>query len=178
MKEENIKKIKFYAIRKKWDESSNKWYFSIVDIVDIVTESSDPRNYWKVFKNRLNKTQNKLVTQCNQFKLEASDGKFYLTDVADIYTMTEILKILSPSYLLPFKAWALGLNKPKLEKTTHLSIKKMPQEISFKNKNKNYPQVTYTLANLINKKTENTTEQNQNIALEKKFQKVKKMKTI
>src|SRR3989338_7101248 len=79
--------IKDDAIRHHFDEKSGKWYFSVVDVIAIITKSSDPRNYWKVLKNRLKKAQNKLVTECNQLKMLASDGKYYLTDVADEKTI-------------------------------------------------------------------------------------------
>ncbi len=180
MNEENIKKIKFDTVRKKWDEDAGKWSFSIVDIVGIVTKTSNPRNYWKVFKNRLNTKQKQLVTECNQLKLEASDGKFYLTDVADVYLITEILKSLSPANALTFKAWAMSLSKPKDEKSITPPVKKFLTDISPAKKEKSYPQVTYTLANLIRKKNENETgsiEQKEEPP-KKLFKKITKMRTI
>lgn len=147
-------KIKYEKIRKQWDEKNKKWYFPIVDIIAVTHSSSNPRNYWKVFKNRLNKAQNKLVTQCNQLKIRARDGKFYLTDVADVDTVIEILKLLSPKNLLPFKAWAMSLDRPKNTQVPSLpSRSKMTAEISFRKKDLSYPQVKYTLANLMNRKS-------------------------
>ena len=70
-------------IRSVWDDEAEKWYFSVVDVVAVLTESENPRNYWKVLKNRLKKEGNESVTNCNQLKLKAADGKFYKTDVAD-----------------------------------------------------------------------------------------------
>ncbi len=174
------KKIKFDNIRKKWDEDNQKWYFSIVDMVGLVTKSNDARNYWKVFKNRLKTKQNKLVTSCNQLKLEASDGKFYLTDVADISTITELLKIISPENIFGFRAWALGLNEVKFEKSLPQPTKKIMNDISFEPKKKSYPQVTYTLANLIKKNPEssNTELSEKEESREKKFKKITKMRTI
>ena len=78
--------IRFYKdkeVRAIWDEKDSKWWFSAVDIVWIISESKNPKNYWKVLKNRLSKEWNELVTNCNQLKLTASDGKKYLTDVLD-----------------------------------------------------------------------------------------------
>lgn len=172
MEKKNISKIQFEAIRKKLGEKNQKWYFSIVDIVEIAIKSSDARNYWKVLKNRLKTKQNQLVTSCNQLKLEASDGKFYLTDVADMYTIIEILKIISPDKILPFKAYALGLSIPREEKITSTGKTKIGNEISFKNKKDSYPQVTYNLAKLLNK---NSPDQNRD---KKVFKKVSKMGTI
>jgi len=154
---ENTNKIKFDTVRKKWDKIEGKWYFSVIDIVGIVTESSNPRNYWKVLKNRLKNTQNQLVTKCNQLKLEASDGKFYLTDVGNIDTITGIIKFLSPQNALTFKAWALNLSRPKEITITVFPKRKIGNEISSKDKEESYPQVTYKLSNLINKNSDDTT---------------------
>ena len=103
--EENIKTIENGKIRREWNEKDGQWYFSIVDVIAIATESSDPRNYWKVLKNRLKKEQNELVTHCNQLKMKASDGKFYLTDVADRETVLELVKLVSEEHILPFRQW-------------------------------------------------------------------------
>ena len=70
-------------VRTIWDDVQEKWYFSVVDVIAILTDSPTPRNYWKVLKNRLKKEGNESVTNCNQLKLLAADGKRYLTDVAD-----------------------------------------------------------------------------------------------
>lgn len=115
---ESLKRIEDNAIRRQLDQKSNKWYFSIVDSVGITVKSTDPRNYWKVLKNRLKKAQNKLVTECNQLKMMASDGKFYLTDVADEETIIKIIKLISPespslfrqyfNNLTPYQGFPLG----------------------------------------------------------------------
>ncbi len=82
-KETAIKLFNEQRIRTQWDEDQEKWYFSIVDVVGVLTESENPNNYWKVLKNRLKKEGSELVTNCNQLKLQSSDGKFHKTDVAD-----------------------------------------------------------------------------------------------
>lgn len=81
-------------IRCATDENLGEFYYSVVDVIDTLGVSKDPRNYWKVLKNRLNKRQNKLVTECNQCKLKSSDGKYYLTDVASSSTLLEIIDII------------------------------------------------------------------------------------
>ncbi len=79
-------KIKLFEnknIRTHWDESQEKWLFSVVDVVAVLSESTNPNNYWKVLKSRLKKEGAQLVTDCNQLKMLSSDGKYYKTDVAD-----------------------------------------------------------------------------------------------
>ena len=74
-KQEIIKIFGDRKIRSVWDDEAEIWYFSIVDVVAVLTESADPANYWKVLKNRLKKERNETVTNCNQLKLRAADGK-------------------------------------------------------------------------------------------------------
>jgi hypothetical protein len=81
---DTIKIFEDRKIRSVWDTKVEKWYISIVDVVGVLTESSNPNNYWKVLKNRLKKEGNESVTNCNQLKLQSSDGKYYKTDVADV----------------------------------------------------------------------------------------------
>ena len=151
MKENNITKIKFDTIRKKWIGIEEKWYFSVVDVIGLITTSSNPRNYWKVLKNRLKIKENKLVTECNQLKLEAPDGKFYLTDVGNVNTIGKIVDLISPQNTLPFKAWAMNLTRPKEIEIKIINKKSIGNEIYFKNKEGSYPQVKYNLLNLMNK---------------------------
>ena len=88
--------IKESNIRHQRDTRNGLLYFSIIDVIDYLGLSSDPRNYWKVLKNRLNKRQNKLVTECNQLKLKSLDGKYYLTDVAEADTILKIIESIFP----------------------------------------------------------------------------------
>ena len=76
----NIKFFESKQVRSAWNEEEQKWYFSITDVVGILTDSPNPKNYWKVLKHRLTKEGNQSVTNCNQLKMESSDGKFYKTD--------------------------------------------------------------------------------------------------
>jgi hypothetical protein len=78
-----VKLFEQQKVRTHWDEKEEKWYFSVVDVVGILTGSPNPRNYWKVLKHRLVKEGNESVTNCNQLKMESTDGKYYKTDVAD-----------------------------------------------------------------------------------------------
>jgi hypothetical protein len=79
----NIKLFESKKIRSQWDADEEYWYFSIVDVIAVLTDSPNPNNYWKVLKNRLTKEGNQSVTNRNQLKMESSDGKFYKTDVVD-----------------------------------------------------------------------------------------------
>ncbi len=71
-------------VRSVWDAEAEKWYISIVDVIEILTDSPNPRKYWSVLKTRLKKEGSRLATNCSQLKLQSSDGKKYLTDVADV----------------------------------------------------------------------------------------------
>ncbi|MFM7088457.1 MAG: Hsp20/alpha crystallin family protein, partial [Candidatus Paceibacterota bacterium] len=80
-------------------------FFSITDIMGILTETSDARNYWKSLKNRLKNSHNQLVMDCNQLKMLASDGKYYMVDVADADTILKIIALISPNNVAVFKSW-------------------------------------------------------------------------
>lgn len=95
-----IKLFEQKQVRSIWDEKEAKWYFSIVDVVGVLTDSPNPNNYWKVLKHRLNKEGSQLVTNCNQLKLPSSDGKFYKTDVADTEQIFRLIQsVPSPKRL-------------------------------------------------------------------------------
>ena len=93
--------IRFFndkEVRAAWDYDGNRWLFSVVDVIAVLTDSKNPRNYWKVMKHRLTKSGNELVTRCNQLKLVASDGKRYLTDCLpqnEMLSLAEANKIAS-----------------------------------------------------------------------------------
>ena len=99
-----IKLFEEKKVRTVWDDDQEKWYFSIVDVCGVLTDSPNPRNYWKVLKHRLVKEGHEMVTNCNQLKLRAEDGKMRLTDVADTEQLFRIIQsIPSPKasdYLL------------------------------------------------------------------------------
>lgn len=90
-------------IRRHRDETVEKRYFSVVDIVEIASESTDPRNYRKVLKNRLKKEWFEVVTNCNQLKMMASDGKYYKTDVADVETILRLIQSIPSPNAEPLK---------------------------------------------------------------------------
>jgi hypothetical protein len=92
-------------VRSLWDAEQEKWYFSIVDTVGVLTDSPNPNNYWKVLKNRLKKEGSELVTNCNQLKMPSADGKFYKTDVADTEQLFRLIQSIPSPKAEPFKVW-------------------------------------------------------------------------
>ena len=96
-KQSVLKLFEDKKVRTAWDEESEKWYISIVDVAGILIDSPNPGNYWKVLKNRLKKENNQSVTDCNQLKMQSTDGKFYKTDVADV---EQIFRLMQPIHLL------------------------------------------------------------------------------
>ena len=105
---EAIKLFEEKRVRTAWDDEQEKWYFSIVDVVGILTDQPDldhARNYWKVLKHRLKKEGFESVTNCNQLKFQASDGKRYKTDVADTEQLFRIIQSIPSPKAEPFKRW-------------------------------------------------------------------------
>ena len=101
-----IKLFEEKKVRSHWDEKEEQWYFSIVGVVDILTDSPNPRNYWFKMKLRV-KTDDglELSTICRQFKLKATDGKMRETDVANIQTLLRIIQSIPSPIAEPFKQW-------------------------------------------------------------------------
>ena len=115
--EEVIKLFDEKQVRVVWDDETEKYYFSVVDIVQVLTESADyqvARNYWKVLKNRLSKEGNQTVTNCNQLKLTATDGKQRLTDVADTEQVLRLIQSIPSKKAEPFKLWLAHIGQERL----------------------------------------------------------------
>ena len=113
-----IKVFEHKRVRSSWDAETETWYYSIVDVVGILTDQPDTRhasNYWKVLKNRLAKEGCELVTNCNQLKLPGSDGKLYKTDVADPELLLRIIQSIPSPKAEPFKQWLAEVGKERLE---------------------------------------------------------------
>ena len=92
-------------VRRVWDEKSEKWYFSIVDVCGVLTDSADARKYWNKLKERLRAEGNETVTICHQFRLPATDGKMRLTDCADAEGLLRIIQSIPSPKAEPFKRW-------------------------------------------------------------------------
>ena len=110
------------TIRTVWDKDGEKYYVSVVDVVGILTESDNPRNYWKVLKFRLKKEGGELVTICNQLKLKSSDGKYYNTDVCDIKGMFRIIESIPSKKAEPIKLWLAKLGSERIDEIFDPSI--------------------------------------------------------
>ena len=110
------------TIRTVWDKEQEKYFISVVDIVGVISESDNPRNYWKVLKHRLKQEGNELVTNCNQLKLKASDGKYYKTDVVDIEGMFRIIESIPSKNAEPIKQWLAHLGSERVDEIFDPSI--------------------------------------------------------
>lgn len=113
----NIKLFNNKKIRTHWDEEKEEWFFSVVDVVGVLTDSENPRNYWKVLKNRLNKEGSQLVTICNQLKMQSSDGKFYNTDVLDTKGILRLVQSIPSPNAEPFKLWLAEVGGDRVNET-------------------------------------------------------------
>jgi prophage antirepressor-like protein len=117
MDDKNIKLFENRRIRTVWDEEKEEWYFSVVDVVSVLTDSLNPNNYWKVLKNRLNKEGNQTVTVCNQLKMLAEDGKMRLTDVVDTKGVLRIIQSVPSPKAEPFKVWLAKVGAERIDET-------------------------------------------------------------
>lgn len=112
---DSIKIFEKRKVRTVWDEETEEWYFSIVDVVGVLTDSPNPNNYWKVLKNRLKKEGSELVTNCNQLKMQSADGKYYKTDVADTQQLFRLIQSIPSPKAEPFKLWIAQVAKERLD---------------------------------------------------------------
>jgi hypothetical protein len=119
MKKENeIKVFEDKQVRTIWDDEQEKWYISIIDVISVLTEQSSyqgARNYWKVMKHRLLKEGNETVTNCNQLKMPAPDGKMRLTDVADTEQLFRLIQSIPSPKAEPFKIWLAQVASERLD---------------------------------------------------------------
>ena len=104
-------------IRVAWDAAREEWYFSIVDVVTVLTNSTDPTAYWRKLKQRLKAEGNETVTNCHALKMRAADGKNRLTDVADTEQLLRIIQSIPSKKAEPFKAWLAMVGRERIEET-------------------------------------------------------------
>ena len=117
-------------IRSHWDAEQEKWYFSIVDVVAILTDSPNPRKYWSVLKTRLKKEGSELATHCSQLKMQSVDGKYYKTDVADTEQLLRLIQSVPSPKAEPFKLWLAKVGSLRLDQIQdpELSIQQALQD--------------------------------------------------
>ena len=117
---ESIQLFEDRRIRTAWDETNEEWYFSVVDVVGVLTDSPDyntGRKYWNKLKQRLREEGSELVAKCHQLKMTAADGKKRLTDVADTEQMLRLIQSIPSSKAEPFKLWLAQVGRERIEET-------------------------------------------------------------
>lgn len=124
-------------IRSHWDAEQEKWYFSIVDVVAVLTDSDNPQVYWRVLKKRLSDEGNETVTNCNALKMEAADGKMRMTDVADTEQLLRLIQSIPSPKAEPFKQWLANVGYQRIEES-------QDPELSIDRAMQNYLQLGYS----------------------------------
>ncbi len=115
MKEPSIQLFEQKNVRSLWDDEQEKWYFSIIDVIGILTESIDPNAYWRKLKQRLKEEGNETVTNCHGLKMEAPDGKMRLTDVADTEQLFRLIQSVPSKKAEPFKLWLAKVGRERID---------------------------------------------------------------
>ncbi len=115
--ENSIKLFNDKRVRVHWDNDVEKWYFSIVDIIGVLTESKNPPAYWRKLKERLKKEGNETVTNCHGLKMKATDGKMRFTDVADTEQLLRLIQSIPSPKAEPFKIWLAKIGYQRIEET-------------------------------------------------------------
>ena len=110
-----IKLFNNKKIRVQWNEDEEKWYFSIIDVVEVLTESSRPRKYWNDLKKKLEEEGSELSDKIGQLKLQSSDGKYYLTDVADTEQLLRLIQSIPSKKAEPFKIWLAKVGRERID---------------------------------------------------------------
>ena len=114
-KKQAIQLFEEQKVRTIWDDEQEKWYFCVVDVVEVLTDSANPQTYWRVLKNRLKKEGNETVTNCNALKMRAADGKMRLTDVADTEQLFRLIQSIPSLKAEPFKLWMAQVASQRLD---------------------------------------------------------------
>ena len=114
---DHLKQYEQRMIRTHWDEAEEKWYFAIVDVIAVLTDSVDPQNYWRVLKKRLRDEGNETITNCNGLKMLAADGKMRKTDVADVEQLLRLVQSIPSPKAEPFKLWLAQVGSERILET-------------------------------------------------------------
>lgn len=132
VKKNSIKLFGSDKIRAVWDDEQEKWYFSVVDVVAVLTESPNPQTYWRVLKKRLKDEGNETVTNCNGLKMPAADGKMRLTDVADTEQLLRIIQSVPSPKAEPFKMWLAKVGTARLDQMQNPELSIQQAMIDYK----------------------------------------------
>ena len=114
---DKIQRFEDQPIRTAWDEENEEWYFAIVDVVAVLSDSPNPQTYWRVMKKRLRDEGNETVTSCNALKLRAADGKRRMTDVANTEQLLRLIQSIPSRKAEPFKLWLAQVGRERIEET-------------------------------------------------------------
>ena len=133
VKKNSIKLFGEEKVRAVWDEEKEKWFFSVVDIVAILTESPNPQTYWRVLKKRLKDEGNETVTNCNALKMLAADGKMRLADVADTEQVLRIIQSIPSPKAEPFKMWLAKVGAERLDQMQDPELSIQQAMLDYKN---------------------------------------------
>ena len=133
----SIKLFENKKVRAQWVQNEEKWCFSIIDVISVLTDSQNPQTYWRVLKMRLKEEGNETVTNCNALKFLASDGKMRLTDVADTEQLLRLIQSIPSKKAEPFKAWLAKVGYQRIEETED-------PELAFDRAMKTYLQKGYS----------------------------------
>lgn len=136
-KKESIKIFEDRNIRSLWDDETQEWYFSIVDVVAVLTESPNPRKYWSVLKTRLKKEGSELATNCSQLKMTAADGKKYKTDCVDAEQLFRLIQSIPSPKAEPFKLWMAQVASERIDQI-------QDPELSIEQAMKDYKRLGYS----------------------------------
>jgi hypothetical protein len=130
VKQNAIKVFEEKKVRTLWDSETEEWYFSVVDVVAVLTDSPNPRKYWSVLKTRLKKEGSELATNCSQLKMLSLDGKYYKTDVATTQQLFRLIQSIPSPKAEPFKLWMAQVAKERLDQMQdpELSIKQAMED--------------------------------------------------
>jgi len=121
-KKHEIRIFEAQKVRAAWDDDNEKWWFSVIDIIAVLTESENPRHYWTVLKGRLKTEGNETVTNCERLKMLAPDGKMRLTDVADTEQIFRLIQSIPSKKAEPFKLWLAKVGSERIDETVDPEI--------------------------------------------------------
>src|SRR3989338_6308971 len=121
-KNHSIRLFENKQVRVELIEKEQKWYFSIIDVIAILTDSPNPRKYWSVLKTRLKAEGSQLATNCSQLKMQSADGKFYLTDVGNTEQILRLIQSIPSKKAEPFKVWLAKVGYQRIEETENPAL--------------------------------------------------------